>query len=173
MKNLNKKFITKNILNLIDYSGITDAEFSNLIDVSTKQVKRIKKGDAELTLENINLAAKFFDTSISRLNSQDIEYEYLYRLKLLKKHRYQLEYFAILNKRPSISYAIQYYLIYNSKFKNEGLIISEIKELLLAIKWNYTSAYLSNAMSRNQDLVEIIGTRLVRGKEIYIYRSRQ
>lgn len=122
---------------------------------------------------SLNLAADFFDTSISKLNSQDIEYEYLYRLKLLKKHRSRLEYFTILNKRPSISYAIKYYLIYNSKFKNDGLIISEIKELLTEIKWHYTSAYLSNAMSRNEDLIEIVGTRLIQGKQINIYRLRK
>lgn len=171
MKNLDTTFITTNILKLIDYAGITDIAFANLINISVRHLKRIRKREADFNPDHINKAAQFFIVPIQKLNSQEIEYEYLYRIKLAKKHKNNSEYASILNGRPSITYAIAYVLIYDEKFRNEGLVTGDIQDLFARIGWSYSSSYISSALERNRDLVEIAGCKIERGKKVNIYRA--
>lgn len=156
MNNLNKELIHKNILMLLHYSGLTDINFANLLGISDKQIKRIRKKDAEFSINDINKAADFFKKSISAINSTDIKLDRLFRDKLIVQHNGNAEYSKILEDRPTITYAINFELLQNEKFNSEGLTAGEIKEIFSARGWNYTSSYISLAMKRNENKISIL-----------------
>lgn len=156
MATLDKFLIRKNIFKLVDYSGLTDLDFANLIDVSEKQVRLIKKGSAYFSIDNINKACDFFRKSIANVNNKEIEIDRFFRDRLISQHKGNVEYTTILEKRPSITYAIYFELFYNEKFKTKGLTIREISTLFEARGWFYSSAYISLAMVRNADKIKRI-----------------
>ncbi len=173
MAKLNLKNITRNIFKLLDYSGLTDIMFVNILGISEKQLRLIYSDEAEFNIENINKACELFAISINKINNGDIEIESSFREKLASKHKNNDEFNSFLQIRPSIRHAIRFILVQNLEFKNAGLIVSEIENLFLAKGWNYTSAYISTAMSRNDDLVEIKGTRIKNGKKVNVYTIRK
>ncbi|MFC6100321.1 hypothetical protein [Olivibacter domesticus] len=153
MANLNKDLIRKNIFKLIDYSGVTDVSFANLLEISDKQLKRIKKGEADFSIDNINRACNFFRKSLASINKTELEIDRLFRDKLIVTHKGNIEYSKILEDRPSITYAINFELLSNEEFINKGLTVKKIRELFRARNWEFSSAYISLAMSRNQDKI--------------------
>lgn len=171
MKNLNRLLVTQNILKLIDYSGITDIDFANLLEKSVRTIKRIREQHSLFTIDDINKSASFFQIDILTMNNIKIEFEENFRHKLLAKHKKHTAYSSILEKKPSISYAIKYYLLKEQKIK-VGLTVHQIKEYFSALKWDYSSSYISTAMVRNKDLIEISYTKIVNGKKINVYRQK-
>ena len=167
MASLDKQIIKKNIFKLLDYSGLTDISFAYLLGVSDKQIKRIRKGEAEFNINNINKASDFFETSALSINSASLEIEQQFRSKLIKKHRGNDEYLKLLIDRPSISYAIKYELLQNEKFKGKSLAVKEIKEIFEAKGWSFTSAYISLALKRNSHLFEVTINPTKKGTFLY------
>lgn len=170
MANLNKALIKKNIFKLLDYSGLTDLAFANLLDLSEKQVRLIKGGSAEFSIDDINKACDFFRKSLASINNKEIEVDRLYRDKLISLHKNNPEYKAILEKRPPITYAINIELLYNEKFRTEGLSISEIRELFESRGWEFLSGYISTAMARNADKIKRIPHPKRKGWYVYTVR---
>ena len=173
MVNLNLEVITKNLLKLLDYSGITDISFSRLLDISEKQLRLIKTSEAEFNIANINRACDFFAISLSTINSDVIEVENTFREKLTLKHKNNLQYYSLLELRPSITHAIRFTLLEDASFKNKGLNVGEIRDVFLNKGWTFTSRYISTSMGRSVDLVEIRGKKLQKGKEVNIYTSKK
>ncbi|SJN49834.1 hypothetical protein [Sphingobacterium sp. JB170] len=171
MKNLNRLTVTQNILKLIDQSGITDVEFANLLEKSVRTIKRIREQQSLFTVDDINKSASFFQIDIRKMNNSKIKFEDNFRHNLLAKHKHHTAYSPLLEKKPSISYAIRYYLLKEQKFKI-GLTVHEIKEYFSVLKWDYSSSYISTAMVRNNDLIEISQTKIVNGKKINVYRKK-
>jgi len=154
MANLKKEQIRKNLFKLLDYSGLTDLAFANLLDLSEKQVRLIKSGSAEFSIDDINKACDFFRKSVTSINNKDVEVDRMYRDRLISSHKNNPEYRAILEKQPTITYAINFELFYNEKFKTKGLDINEIRKLFEARDWKFLSGYISTAMARNADKIK-------------------
>lgn len=153
MTNLNKELIRMNILKLLDYSGLTDVSFANLLDVSDKTIKRIRKGEAQFDIDAINIACDFFKRSFASINNKEIEVDRLYRDKLISQHKGNPEFSVILSNQPSITYAINFELLPNKKFRTKGLSIAEIQKLFEARGWEFSSSYISTAMAWNEDKI--------------------
>jgi len=83
MANLNKELIRQNIFQLLDDSGLTDLAFANLLDLSEKQIRLIKKEEAEFSIDDINKACDFFRKTINNLNTKQIETDYDLRDNLI------------------------------------------------------------------------------------------
>lgn len=168
MGNLNKELIRKNIFILLQYSGVTDISFANLLGISDRQIKRIRNEKAEFSIDDINKACDFFRKSISTINNKEIKLDRLFRDKLIAQHNGNVEYSKILEDRPSITYAINFELLQNKEFLYEGLTVGEIKDIFVARGWNYTSSYISLAMKRNEDKIRIIAHPEKTGKNLYM-----
>ncbi|MGK6352228.1 hypothetical protein [Parapedobacter sp. DT-150] len=153
MANLNKEMIRQNIFKLLDYSGLTDVSFANLLDVSDKQIKRIKKSEAAFSFDNINKSCDFFGKSLSSINNKEVEVDRRFRDKLIAKHKGNTEYSKILEERPSITYAINFELLENESFKTSGLDVSSISHIFEERGWEYSSSYISLAMNRNAERI--------------------
>lgn len=171
MAYLNKEIIRKNIFKLLDYSGLTDISFANLLGVSEKQIRLIKKGEAEFSIDDINKACDFFKKSLPSLNNKEIEIDRMFRGKLLAAHKGNAEYTTILDRRPSITYAINFELIENEKFRTKGLGVGEIKDLFATREWKFSSGYISTALSRNADRIDRISN--LNREKWYLYTLKK
>lgn len=154
MDNLNKTLIKKNLFILLAYSGLTDINFANLLGVSDKQIKRIKKGEAEFSIDNINKACDFFHKSLTNINNKEISLSFNYRDKLTEIHKANSEYSTFLQNRPTISYAINFELLNNPSFLLGKLEIKSIKQIFKERGWMFASSYISLAMQRNVMLIK-------------------
>lgn len=172
MANLNLKIIKTNIFKLLDYSGLSDIMFANILGISEKQLRLIQSNNAEFNIVNINKASEFFAISINKINSENIELDFRFREKLALKHKNNIEYYAQLIIRPTLRHAIRFLLVGNSNFKNRGFVIGEIRDMFLERGWDFASGYISTGMARNKDLIEIAGKKIVKGKEVNLYKPR-
>jgi len=172
MTSINRKVITENILKLIDSNGIEDNDFANLIEKSTRTLSRIRKGQSLFNIDAINIASSFFDKSLIELNEPDIVIEIDLRNKLKQIHKNDVAYYNLLEKRPSITYAITYYLLGNEQFRSTGMIVDKIKKYFESLGWNYSSSYISSSMARNSKRISVAGTEIVDGNEVNIYKSK-
>lgn len=172
MENLNLEVITMNIFKLVYYSGITDLNFSQLLEISEKQLRLIKSSKAEFNISNINRACEFFDVSLSKMNDRKMVLENNLRETLALTHKNNLQFHTLLIHRPSIRHAIRFLLVQNEDFKNNGFIVSEIRNLFLKRGWDYTSRYISTSMGRNDDLIKIKYKQIKNGKQVNIYTSK-
>ncbi|MFC4196631.1 hypothetical protein, partial [Pedobacter jamesrossensis] len=154
----------------MDYSGLTDIMFANLLGISDKQLRLIKSNKAEFSIDTINKASEFFTVSINKINSEDLEIDVCFREKLALKHKNNIEYYTLLESRPTLRHAIRFTLLENSDFRSNGFITSEIRNLFLEKEWDFSSGYISTGMARNKDLVEIAGKKIIKGKEVHIYK---
>lgn len=157
----------------MDYSGLTDIMFANVLGISEKQLRLVKSNEAEFNIDNINKAAEFFAVSINKINSEEIEIDVCFREKLALKHKNNIEYYSLLETRPTLRHAIRFTLLENSNFKSNGFTIGEIRDLFLEQKWNFTSGYISTGMARNNDLIEIASKKIIKGKEVNVYKPRK
>lgn len=167
MANLNKELIKRNIFKLLHYSGLTDLNFANLLGISDKQIKRIRKGEAEFSIDDINKSCDFFKKSITMINNKEIVIDRLFRDKLIVQHHGNIEYSKILEDRPSITYAITFELLENKTFKSKQLTVAEIKDIFLARNWDYSSSYISLSMKRNEDKIKTLPHPHKPGKNVY------
>jgi transcriptional regulator with XRE-family HTH domain len=154
MDNVNKTLIKKNLFTLLDYSGLTDINFANLLGVSDKQIKRIKKSEAEFSIDNINKACDFFHKSLANINNKEIDLSFNYRDKLTEFHKSNSEYSAFLQNRPTINYAINFELLNNPSFLRGKLEVKSIKQIFKERGWVFASSYISLAMQRNIILIK-------------------
>lgn len=172
MISIDRKFITENILNLLDYCGVADSDFANLIEKSSRTMVRIRKGEAIFTIESINIATQFFDKTLDQLNTIKIEFEENYRNKLKDIHKSNTSFYSILDKRPAITYAITYHLLANKEFELSGLHVEAIQEFFKSYGWDFSSSYISSSMIRRSDDVFIAGTKIVDGNTVNIYKKK-
>lgn len=172
MTSIDKKIISENILRLIDSNGIDDKDFANLIEKSTRTLARIRKENALFNIDAINIASSFFNKTLIELNNPEIKIEGNSRNILKQIHKDKVAYYSLLEKRPSITYAITYYLLKNDQFCSEGMIVDKIKFFFESFGWNYSSSYISSAMVRNNEYVSVAGTEIVDGNKVNIYKAK-
>ncbi|WP_156169849.1 hypothetical protein [Sphingobacterium sp. IITKGP-BTPF85] len=172
MMNIDRKIITKNILKLIDSNGINDTDFANLIDKSTRTLARIRKEKALFNIEDINIASSFFNKTLIEFNSPEIAIEGNSRNILKQIHKDNVAYYSLLEKRPSITYAITFYLLKNEQFCSAGMIVEKIKNFFESFGWYYSSSYISSAMVRNSEYVSVSGTEIIDGNKVNVYKAK-
>ena len=173
MTSIDRKIITQNILKLIDSNGIVDTDFANLIEKSNRTLARIRKEEALFNIEDINIASSFFNRTLIELNSPKIKIEEDSRNILKQIHKDNVAYYTIFEKRPSITYAITFYLLNNEQFCSSGMIVDEIKKFFESFGWNYSSSYISSSMVRNSKYVSVAGTEIVDGNRVNIYKAKK
>lgn len=169
MENLNLEIITSNILKLLDSSGVADLRFAEILGISEKQFRLIKNEEANFNINNINKACDFFIVNIYKINKSEFKPEHGLREKLANKHKKNVEYYLVLEGRPTIRHAIKFTLLQSPGFISEGLITSDIRSAFLSKGWDFTSRYISTGMQRNLDLVKVVGEKIVKGKKANVY----
>lgn len=162
-----KDLIKENLFILLDFSGLSDITFANLLDISSKQVKRLRKGEAEFSIDNINKACDFFSQSRQEINAREISPKISFRDNLIFIHKDNTEYSTILAKRPSITFAINFELFEHPLFLEGKLTVNEIGKIFKDKGWTFASSYISLAMKRNLDKIKIEPHPTKKGTFVY------
>ncbi|RYD95836.1 MAG: hypothetical protein EOP54_15065 [Sphingobacteriales bacterium] len=151
MANTNHIF-TENLNLLIEHSGLTDENFSNMMGFSLRKLKYLKNGKGSLKVDELEKISSFF--SMKNINTKKINVEKDLRLKLIKTHAKNEEYITSLREAPTIVYAIKIVLLDEGIFENP-IGVKEIKSFFKQRDWNYSSSAISMALTRMPDLIKI------------------
>ena len=146
--------ILKNIINLIDASGITENHFAEMMNLSIRKWRYIKKGRVDLKLSDIEKIGNFFSVSVSQLSSTNFKVRNDLRHFLLQKYKNNTEYRTHLETKPSLMFAIRYVLLNYPGFI-EPMEIRDIQKYFKTFNWEFSSSSISNAMIRIREDINI------------------
>jgi len=154
MVDSNHDNIINNINKLIDATGLSDVSIANMLNLSIRKLKYLKRGKVKLKLIDIELFTNFFNVSIHDLSKINFKTNSQIRERLKEKYRGNVEYVIHFEQTPTITYSIQYVLINSPLFK-KPMEIKDIRSLLKSRGWIYRSSSISQALARQTELVEI------------------
>lgn len=165
---VNKDDIFAENLNLlIEHSGLTDENFSNMMGFSLRKLKYLKNGNGSLKVYELEKISSFF--LMKNINTKKINIEKNLRLKLIKAHAKNEEYITSLKESPTIVYAIKVVLLDEDIFK-KPIGVNEIKSFFTQKDWNYSSSAISMALIRMPELIKI--ERHPIKKRTFVYSKR-
>jgi transcriptional regulator with XRE-family HTH domain len=147
MPEMNRKIVGENLRNLRDAIGLTQTDLGDLLSISKRSMANLEAGVEFDTFELINKLLDFYG-----LTFNDVGYELFliptnFREYILSKHLNNGEYSVLLNKIPSIPYAIKYNLL-KGDFLNDPKQTYQIKEYFENIGWKWTGPALATALKR-------------------------
>lgn len=148
MNSIDPKIASSNILKLLHNSGISDEEFANLIEISIRWFKYIKSGQYFFKDSEIKTACEFFGQKIKYIGDRSFEVGNDLRDYLIKIHRNNDRYSAIVNSDPTIPYAIEFKLLNDPDFQKGKLEVKEINKIFNKYGWDFKSSSLSNALKK-------------------------
>lgn len=158
---------TENLNMLIEYSGLTDESFSNMMGFSLRKLKYLKRGTGSLKVQELEKISGFFQ--IKKLTTKKIIVERNLRGKLLKIHAKNEEYKKPLEERPTIVYAIKRILLADEKF-NHPAEVRTIRDFFKKQGWDYNSSSISTALKRMPDKIKIEPHPSKKGTFVYSRR---
>jgi len=154
MANLDEQQIRNNIFRLVLHSGISEINLSLILDISDRQLKRIKESKGNFNIASINKACEFFNCEVEHLNSEELNIVPDFRDRLKKVHKGNIEYEKILDDRPSLTFVIKFVLIQNKAFLTKGISVKNIREYLSPMGYDYSSSHISLGMARLEKIVK-------------------
>lgn len=173
MANYNKEILKENVLQLIEYAGLTDEQFVNIIDISVRKLQYLKNNEvdkAKFTIEDIEKISILFNRDFIDITTKSIQVSSDFRNELLNTHRGNIEYTKILEDRPSIPYAIKFVLVEDLEFQNTKLEVKHILKIFQKYGWVYKSSSVSNELKK---LVNIIHSETHPSKKLTNLYSRK
>lgn len=153
MANYSREIFRENVFNLVRFSGLTFEQFANILEISLRKLKYVKKGESKFSISDVNKIALFFDISFAELTTKKIEVTRNFRNELLDTHRRNLEYRKTLEDPPSIPYAIEFILVFDPDFKNKELEVKQILQIFQKYGWDYRSSSVSKELKKIVTLV--------------------
>jgi transcriptional regulator with XRE-family HTH domain len=155
MEQLNKEIIGRNIQILRESLGLTQHDLALLTNISKRSIANIETGKGNFRIELLFAILNFYSVDISLINSRTIKVPEKFREKLIKHHQERKsENIQILTKRPTIVYAINYYLL-PSSFLNNPREIAEIQLFFKKLGWEFVSSSITNALTRMPEVIEV------------------
>ena len=155
MSKLNYKYIGANVKRLREALGLSQHNLSTLIPVSKRTIANIEAGNPDISIAHLNLLLEFFNLRDSNdLSKKDLIIKESFREKLISYHEiHNPDFNNLLNKTPTIVYAVKYKLL-NSLFFKEFREIIEIRSFFEEFGWEYKGSSITNALIRMPNLIE-------------------
>ena len=155
MSQINIKIIGLNIKNLREAAGLSQHDFSLIVEISKRTVANIESGSYNYKISVINNILDFFNLDLDVINRQNLDLEIDFRKNLIKHHTIRKSSFlSILEKEPNIIFAIKYHLLKNT-FLKEAKEIKEIKKYFENLSWFYKSSSITNSLRRMPEVIDI------------------
>lgn len=170
MNNIDPKIASDNILKLLHNSGISDEEFANLIEISIRWFKYIKSGQYFFKDSEIKIACELFGQKVKHIGDRLFEADNDLRDYLIKIHRNNDRYSAIVNKDPTIPYAIEFKLLNDPDFQKRKLEVKEINKIFNKYGWDFKSSSLSNALKKMSKYIKHETSPDKKGTHLYSKR---
>lgn len=154
MIKLDKKIIGTNVKLLREALGLSQVDFSHLVEVSPGTITNLEYGRASNSLSTLEKILVFFDIELNDLLYEEISISSDFRECFIKEHKTNKELLNLLHKRPTIVYAVKFNLL-KSKFLDKPREIGEVKAYFENFGWSFLGTSISNALKRMPDVIEI------------------
>ncbi|RZK01458.1 MAG: XRE family transcriptional regulator [Flavobacterium sp.] len=153
MNRIDKAILGKNVKALREAVGLSQHDFSALLEISKRSLASIELGSTNTTLDLISNISSFFGLSIDELTNTELKIKNKFRDTIIEFHSGNNKYLAILNKRPNLTFAINYELL-KSNFLEKPREVNEVKSFLAKLGWNYLGTSISNALKRERSQIK-------------------
>jgi len=154
MNRIDKTLLGRNVKALREAIGISQHDFSTLLDISKRSLANVELGTTNISIDLLSNISSFYNLSIDDLTNKNLIIKDNLRDKIIQSHRNKANYIAILNKKPNLSYALKYRLL-KSNFFEKQREVGEIKQFFEKIGWNYLGTSISNALKRERGQIKI------------------
>lgn len=168
MSEFNASILAQNVRNHIEASGLSREDVANLSEVSPGTLKNIEKGKVRSRDKNLdgvlNLLCLDYKIATRRL----IKVPLFYRDRLRKAHAKKENFKTLLDKDPSIGFALEYYLIPSGELKDPKKI-GDIRDYFLKLEWDWQTTLISGAIGKNKNRLNIKTKSIEGSKKGYEY----
>lgn len=169
MKQFDRSILGKKIKTLREAVGISQHDFSSMIDISKRSLASIELGATNISVALLSVISSFYNLTIEKLTDENLNVPDNFREKIISLHKDNTAYQIILNKRPNLTYAISYKLL-KENFLNNPKEINEIRSFFEKNGWNYLGTSISNALKRMHNLIKIEPHPTKKGTFVYSKR---
>lgn len=166
MNRIDKVILGKNVKALREAVGISQHDFSALLDISKRSLASIELGSTNISIDLLSNISSFYGLSIDELTNTNLKIKDNFRDKIIEFHSDKKAYLIILNKRPNLTYALSYKLL-KTNFLEKQREVSEIKLFFENLGWNYLGTSISNALKREKDKIKIEPHASKKGTFVY------
>lgn len=154
MREMSTAIIGKNIKTIRESIGLSQKDFSILVDVSRASLIKIEAGDTGYRLNLLDGIIGFTKFNLSELSKENFHVPDNYRGKLLKVYRDNADVSVILNQQPTLVYCIKYNLL-SGDFLNTPKEIRQITKFFADLGLVFGGNSIQIALKRMADLIEI------------------
>jgi len=166
MAQFDRKIIGKNIKSLREASGLSQLDFSHLVDISRRSIANIEAGTGNNNLDHLDNIFSFFNVKINDILKKEIQIPINFRESLIANHKNNKPLLILLGKQPNITYAIKYKLL-KSDFINTPKEVNEIKLFFEQYGWGYLGTSISNGLKREADKILISKHEFKKNTNVY------
>jgi len=164
-----KQIIGINIRTLREGLGLSQLEFSNIVGISRASLINIESGKTGYNINLLDNILTFSNYKLQDLSTQIFHVPNDLRDKLANLYKKNPSIYTLLNRKPSIVYAINYKLL-PSSFLDSPKEINEIKSFFENLKWSFNGPSIQNALKRMPE--HIIIQKHITKKNTYLYSKR-
>ncbi len=154
MAQFDRTIIGKNIKSLREAAGLSQLDFSHLVEISRRSIANIEAGLGGNNLDHLDRIFSFFHVKINDSLKKEIQIPLNFRENLIANHRNNKPLLILLGKQPNIAYAIKYKLL-KSDFLDIPKEVNEIKLFFEQYGWQYLGTSISNGLKRESDKILI------------------
>ncbi|WP_461789684.1 helix-turn-helix domain-containing protein [Pedobacter sp.] len=166
MERFDRPLFGRNVKILREALGISQHDFSSLIDISKRTLANIEAGATNISIDLLSAISSFFGLSIDSLSDPKLLVPSNFRDKVKELHKNKSAYQIILNKKPNLTFAINQLLL-PSSFLNAGREINEVKLFFEKLGWEYLGTSISNALKRQKNKIKIESHPTKKGTFVY------
>jgi transcriptional regulator with XRE-family HTH domain len=166
MAQFDRKIIGENIKALREASGLSQQDFSHLVEISRRSIANIEAGNGGNNLDLLDRISTFFNVKISDILNKGINVPLNFRENLLSYHKNSEPLLILLSKQPNITYAIKYKLL-KSDFLDTPKEVNEIKWFFEQCGWKYLGTSISNGLKREKEKILISEHNLKKNTNVY------
>ncbi|WP_461791637.1 helix-turn-helix domain-containing protein [Pedobacter sp.] len=154
MNRFDRTVFGRNVKSLREALGISQHDFSSLIDISKRTLASIEAGATNISIDLLSVISSFFNISIDNLADSKLIVPHNFSEIIREVHKNKTSYLIILNKRPNLTYAINNILLV-ADFIEKPKEINEIKLFFEKHGWEYLGTSISNALKRQEGKIKI------------------
>ncbi len=154
MGNTARKIIGRNVKALREALDLSQLKFAEMTDLSRATIINVESGKTGYNLNLIDKILAFTDYKIEDLSKENFIVRKDIRDELADKYRDFVEIHVILNKKPTIKYAVKHKLL-PSKFLSSPKEINEITRFFKKFGWNFLGTSIQNELKAMPNIIDI------------------
>lgn len=154
MGNTARKIIGRNVKALREALDLSQLKFAELTDLSRATIINIESGKTGYNLNLIDKILAFTSYKIEDLSKENFAIHKDIRDELADKYKDAPSIYVILNKKPTIKYAIKYKLL-TSRLLDSPKEINEITRFFEKLGWDYLGTSIQNELKAMPNLIKI------------------